>query len=53
MTSRKAIEEAISTVKFDKDLAIQINDKEYFEGYREVLKKLEEAMELMEKHKLI
>jgi hypothetical protein len=53
MTSKKAIEEAISTVKFDKDLAIQTNDKEYFEGYREVLKKLEEAMKLMEKHKLI
>lgn len=53
MTSRKAIEEAIFTVKFDKDTAIMMNDKEYFEGYREVLKKLEEAMKLMEKHKLI
>lgn len=53
MTSRKAIEEAINTVKFDKDLAAQINDKDYFEGYTEVLRKLEEAMKLMEKHNLI
>lgn len=53
MTSKKAIKEAIETVEFDKNLAISINDKEYFEGYREVQKKLEEAMELMKKYNLI
>lgn len=53
MTSMKALEEAIKTVNFDKNLAIQINDKAYYTGYREVEAKLEEAMALMKKHGLI
>ena len=53
MTSKEAIKEAIRTVKFDKDTAVMINDKEYFDGYREVEKKLKEAMELMDKFNLI
>lgn len=53
MTSMKAVEEALKTVNFDKNLAIQINDKDYYKGYREVEKKLEEAMVLMKKYDLI
>lgn len=53
MTSMKALEEAIKTVNFDKNQAIIINDKEYYTGYREVEKKLEEAIELMKKYNLI
>ena len=52
MTSMKAVEEALKTVNFDKNLAIQINDKDYYKGYREVEKKLEEAMVLMKKYDL-
>jgi hypothetical protein len=53
MTSMKAIQEALDTVNFDKNLAIQTNDKEYYTGYREVEIKLKEAMELMKKYNLI
>lgn len=53
MTTKTALENTIKTVKFDINLAIQINDREYYEGYTEVEKKLQEAMELVKKYNLI
>lgn len=53
MTSKKALEEALVSVRFDKNLAIDVNDKEYYEGYKAVEDKLKEAMALMEKYNLI